>query len=223
MALSVIGAGFGRTGTLSLRIALDRLGLGPCYHMLEVFEHPEHIDAWERAAGGAPADWDGLFRGYRSAVDWPACAFYRQLAERYPEAKVVLTLRDSGRWYRSAAETIFPIMTGSPAGDDPVALAQARMAREVIAERTFGGRVDDRGHAIAVYERHAEEVRRTIPPGRLLVYEVAEGWGPLCRFLGLPEPAEPFPRANTTEDFRRMLAARREAGSRPAEAGDQAR
>ncbi len=213
MALSVIGAGFGRTGTLSLRIALDRLGLGLCYHMLEVFEHPEHIDAWERAAGGDPADWDGLFRGYRSAVDWPVCAFYRELAERYPEAKVILTLRDPGRWYRSAAETIFPVMTGSPAGDDPVALAQARMAREVIAERTFGGRVDDRAHAIAVYERHAEEVRRTVPPGRLLVYEVAEGWGPLCRFLGQPEPAEPFPRANTTEDFRRMLVARREAGS----------
>ncbi len=213
MALSVIGAGFGRTGTLSLRIALDRLGLGPCHHMLEVFEHPEHIDAWERAAGGDPADWDGLFRGYRSAVDWPACAFYRELAERYPEAGVVLTLRDPGRWYRSAAETIFPVMTGSPAGDDPVALAQARMAREVIAERTFGGRVDDRAHAIAVYERHAEEVRLTIPPGRLLVYQVAEGWGPLCRFLGLSEPAEPFPRANTTEDFREMIAARREAGS----------
>ena len=96
------------------------------------------------------------------------------------------------------------------------------MAREDIVERTFGGRVDDRAHAIAVYERHAEEVRRTIPPGRLLVYEVAEGWGPLCRFLGLSEPAEPFPRANTTEDFREMIAARRGAGSRPAEVERQA-
>jgi hypothetical protein len=222
MALSVIGAGFGRTGTLSLRIALDRLGLSPCYHMLEVFEHPEHIEVWERAAAGERVDWEGLFRGYRSAVDWPVCAFYRELAKRCPEAKVILTVRDPERWYQSATETIFPIMTGSPAGDDPVALAQARMAREIIVQQTFGGRVDDRGHAIAVYERHAEEVRRTIPPERLLVYEVAEGWGPLCRFLGVPEPAEPFPRANTTEDFRGMIAARRGAASRPAEAERQA-
>ena len=208
MALSVIGAGFGRTGTLSLRIALERLGLGPCYHMLEVFEHPEHIGIWERAGDGREVDWDGLFRSYRSAVDWPTCAFYRELAERYPEAKVVLTVRDPERWYRSAVETIFPVMTGSPAGDDPVALAQARMARRLILERTFGGRVDDRGHAVAVYERHAEEVRRTIPPERLLVYAVAEGWEPLCRFLGQPVPAEPFPQVNTTEEFQQMLAAR---------------
>ncbi len=140
MALSVIGAGFGRTGTLSLRIALDRLGLSPCYHMLEVFEHPEHIEVWERAAAGERVDWEGLFRGYRSAVDWPVCAFYRELAKRCPEAKVILTVRDPERWYQSATETIFPIMTGSPAGDDPVALAQARMAREIIVEQTFGGR-----------------------------------------------------------------------------------
>ncbi len=210
MALSVIGAGFGRTGTLSLRLALDRLGLGPCYHMLEVFEHPEHIPVWERAADGEEVDWDGLFHFYRSAVDWPVCAFYRELADRYPDAKVILTVREPERWYRSAMETIFPIMTGSPAGNDPVALAQARMATKVILEQTFGGRVNDRRHAIAVYEQHVEEVRRTVPAERLLVYEVAEGWGPLCRFLGLAEPPEPFPRVNTTEDFRQMIAARRD-------------
>ena len=131
MALSVIGAGFGRTGTLSLRIALERLGLGPCYHMLEVFEHPEHIEVWNRAADGREVDWEALFRGYRSAVDWPVCAFYQELASRYPEAKVILTVRDPERWYRSAVDTIFPVMTGPPA-DDPVAAAQARMAARII-------------------------------------------------------------------------------------------
>jgi hypothetical protein len=179
--------------------------------MLEVFERPEHIEVWDRAAGGERVDWGELFAAYRSAVDWPVCAFYRPLAEHYPQAKVILTVRDPERWYRSARETIFPIMTGSPAGDDPVAHAQARMARKIIVEQTFDGRIDDREHALAVYERHTEEVRRTIPSERLLVYEVAAGWEPLCRFLGLPVPAEPFPQVNTTEDFRRMIAARREA------------
>jgi hypothetical protein len=207
MGLSVIGAGFGRTGTLSLKAALERLGLGPCYHMLEVFKNPDHIAIWDRAAGGAAVDWDALFQGYRSAVDWPVCRFYRELAEHYPDAKVILTVRDPGKWFRSAWDTIFPVIT-SPA-PDPIAQAQAVMARKIIAEQTFGGRLDDREHAIAVFHRHIEEVRKTIPPERLLAYELREGWEPLCRFLGRPVPDEPFPKVNTTEDFRRMIAAGR--------------
>ncbi len=211
MALSIIGAGFGRTGTLSLRTALEQLGLGPCYHMSEVFERPEDIEVWNRVAAGDPVDWEALFVGYRSAVDWPVCAYYRQLAEHYPQAKVILTVRDPERWYRSAIETIFPVMTGSPIGNDAVGHAQAAMARKIILEQTFGERVNDREHVLAVYERHIEEVKRTIPPERLLVYQVAEGWEPLCRFLDRPVPAEPFPQVNTTEEFQQMIAARREA------------
>ena len=211
MALSVIGAGFGRTGTLSLRTALEQLGLGPCYHMSEVFERPEDIEVWNRVAAGERIDWEALFAGYHSAVDWPVCAYYRQLAEHYPQAKVILTVRDPERWYQSAIKTIFPTMTGSPIGNDAVGHAQARMARKIILEQTFGGRVDDREHVLAVYERHIEEVRRTILPERLLVYQVADGWEPLCRFLDRPVPAEPFPQVNTTEEFQQMITARREA------------
>ncbi len=220
MALSVIGAGFGRTGTLSLRIALEQLGLGPCYHMVEVFRHPEHIAVWERAGRGEPVDWEAeLFAGYGSAVDWPASAFYRQLAERYPEAKVVLTVRDLERWHRSCMDTIFPAVAGGASlGDDPVAGAQAAMARRIIGEGTFGGRADDPAHAIAVHERHIADVKRAVPPERLLVFEVAEGWGPLCRFLGKPVPDAPFPKVNSTDEFREMVAARR-AGGGPLEPG----
>lgn len=217
MTLSVIGAGLGRTGTLSLKGALERLGLGPCYHMLEVFDHPEHIAVWDRAADGEAVDWDALFRGYRSAVDWPTCHFYRELAARYPEAKVILTLRDPERWYKSAWDTIFPIMLGPQPGQNPghseVAQAQARMAAKIIRDAKFGGRLDDRAHALAVFDRHIAEVKQAIPPERLLVYEVAQGWEPLCRFLDRPVPAEPFPQVNSTEDFRQMIAAKQAADS----------
>ncbi len=220
MALSVIGAGFGRTGTLSLRVALEQLGSRPCYHMVEVFRHPEHIGVWERAGRGEPVDWEAeLFAGYGSAVDWPVCTFYRQLAERYPAAKVVLTVRDLEGWHRSCMDTIFPAVADTPLGDDPVARAQAAMARRIIGEGTFGGRAEDPAHAIAVHERHVAEVKRTIPPERLLVFEVAQGWGPLCRFLGKPVPEAPFPRVNSTDEFRQMVAARRGAGGGSPDAG----
>src|SRR3712207_4341541 len=114
MALSIIGAGFGRTGRLSLRIALEWLGRGSSYHILEDFEHPEHIEVWDRAAVGEAVEWEALVRGYRAVVDWPVCAFYHELARRYPEARVILTVRDPERWCRSAVDTIFPVMTGPP-------------------------------------------------------------------------------------------------------------
>ena len=206
MSLSVIGAGFGRTGTLSLRLALERLGFGPCYHMLEVFERPEHIQVWQQAADGEPIDWDELFRGYPSAVDWPACTFYRELAARFERAKVILTVRDPERWYDSISATIFQALTRPAPEGDAVLEAHGPMAQKLILERTFGGRLDDREHVISVFERHNEAVRRAIPPERLLVFEVAEGWEPLCRFLGAPAPQEPFPRVNSKEDFRQLVA-----------------
>jgi hypothetical protein len=202
MTLAVIGAGFGRTGTASLKSALERLGCGPCYHMFEVVAHPEHARFWQRAADGAALDWDELLAPYRAAVDWPACRFYRELAEHYPEAKVVLTLRDPDTWFESAASTIFPRITRPDAPDDELAQLRARMQRRIIVEQTFGGDIESRAHAIAVFLRHAEEVRRTIAPERLLEYDVAQGWPPLCAFLGRPLPDEPFPHANAGEEFR---------------------
>ncbi len=202
MTVEVIGAGFGRTGTLSLKLALDRLGLGPCYHMVEVFEHADHIPLWEEAADDPGFDWRRLLAGYRSVVDWPACHFWRELAAAYPAAKVVLTARDPEAWYKSAWSTIFQLVVRpTPAELPRVFHDQARMCQKIIVQRDMGGRVDDREQAIACYLRHVDEVKRTIPPARLLVWNVAEGWAPLCGFLGVPVPSEDFPRANRGEDF----------------------
>jgi Sulfotransferase domain len=203
MALQIIGAGFGRTGTLAAKLALEKLGIGRCYHMMEVFGRPEHVALWHDAAHGKRVDWDALFAGFDATVDWPACSFWRELSEHYPDAKVLLTVRDAERWYESVHNTIYQAMTHAiPEGAPPHARMHRDMVLKLVLDSTFGGRFEDRAHAIAVFERHNEAVRRAIAPERLLVYEVAEGWEPLCRFVGRPVPDEPFPRINTTEEFR---------------------
>jgi hypothetical protein len=205
MSLGVIGAGFGRTGTLSLKGALEHLGFGPCYHMIEVIDRPEHVDFWQRAAAGTAVDWDEILAGYRAAVDWPACSFYAELAARYPEAKVILTARDPERWYQSAWQTIFPRITRPVSPDDALAWARIRMQRKIVIEQAFGGDIEDREHALAVFRQHVAEVQRAIPPERLLVYRVADGWEPLCRFLERPVPDQPFPHVNASDEFRRRF------------------
>jgi hypothetical protein len=195
MPLTVIGAGLGRTGTLSLKLALDQLGVGPCYHMKEVFALPDASDHWRRAAEGEAVDWEVVFAGYRATVDWPGAYFYEQLAARYPAAKVILSVRDAESWFRSTQATIFsdPTFAGAPP-------AWRAMVQKVITE-PMGGRLDDRETLIARYLAHNEEVRRVVPRERLLVFQAAEGWRPLCEFLGLPVPSEPYPRTNTTEEW----------------------
>jgi hypothetical protein len=197
MPLQVIGAGLGRTGTMSLKLALEQLGFGPCFHMVEIFRQPRLAALWERAAKGEPADWEDVFRGFRATVDWPSCNFYNELANLYPEARIILTERDPQEWFESTQKTIFADL------DDLLADQSnpwTRMTKIVIHD-FFDGRLHDREHAIAVYEHHNEMVRQIIPSDRLLTYEVAQGWEPLCRFLGVPVPATPFPKANTTDDF----------------------
>jgi len=215
--VKVIGAGFGRTGTLSLKVALEELGFGPCYHMTEVFAHPEHTSFWLSAWRGEPVDWEGVLGGYEAAVDWPACTFYEELMERHPEAKVLLSVRDPERWYDSTRSSIYELskfMARSPVFRvifTVFSLLSSRkptrgsLAYEIIWDGTFDGRFEDRAYAIEVFERHTEEVRRRVPPGRLLVYEVGQGWGPLCEFLGVPEPDEPFPRLNEAAEMRRSV------------------
>lgn len=195
MTLKVIGAGLGRTGTLSLKLALERLGLGPCYHMMEVFARPEAPELWCEAADGRP-DWERIFDGYNSTVDWPSASFYRQLADAYPDAKVILTERDPEAWFASTQATIFnfPPQQGEP---NP----WQRMVAKVIGGM-FDGRMREREHVISVYERHNAEVRASIPAERLLIYYAEQGWAPLCDFLGLPVPDEPMPHLNSTEEFR---------------------
>ena len=201
MVLSVIGAGFGRTGTMSLKLALEQLGFGPCHHMVEVIKNPAAIGWWEAAADGEATDWAKVFEGFNSTVDWPSATFYKELADAYPAAKVILSLRDPEAWFASTQATIF-----RRAFDDMSDPFQ-RMAHKVIG-RLFDQRLTDKAKVIEVYNRHNETVRRTIPAERLLVYDIAEGWQPLCDFLGVEVPDGPIPKVNTTEDFLQAFAHR---------------
>jgi len=213
MSIQVIGAGLGRTGTLSLKAALEELGFAKCYHMVEVFARKDAARTWDAAARGEPVDWDRLFAGYRATVYVPACLFYRELLEKYPGAKVILTVRDPERWYDSMRQTIYFAHNAFPRW---AALLNPRMRvfRRMIDglwERMFRGRFEDRAFAIDVFNRHNEQVRRDIPADRLLVYEISQGWEPLCAFLGLPVPeGKPFPNLNDAAEFR----ARIERGAR---------
>ena len=202
--MKVIGAGFGRTGTMSLKVALEELGIGPCYHMIEVFEHREHVSLWEAAIRGEPLDWEKIFGSYQAAVDWPTAAFYNDLMKVYPHAKVLLTIRDPEKWYESTKNTLYPT------GDAPEPSPIMRMATKLVWEQTFDRNFEDRRYAIEVFKRHNEEVKKHVPPERLLVYEVKEGWKPLCEFLGVEIPEEkPFPHLNDTEAFKEMVQQRR--------------
>lgn len=209
MSLQVIGAGFGRTGTLSLQAALEELGFSRCYHMREVLTHPDHVAVWSAASRGELADWDALFAGYRAAVDWPTCSFYRELMDRYPDAKVILTVRDADKWYDSARETIYYVRHAFPPWASwflPRMRRFTHMLDDVVWIGTFQGRFADKQQAIAAFNRHIDEVRRTVPADRLLVYEVSQGWEPLCAFLGVPAPKDkPFPRLNDTAEFRSRI------------------
>jgi hypothetical protein len=194
--LRVIGAGFGRTGTLSLRDALVRLGCGPCDHMRENFDHPERFTLWDevlrRKNAGEPIDWRPLLSGFQAIVDWPGAYFWRELTAAHPDAKVILTVRDPDRWYDSIQATIFSLR------DDQL----PEGPRDISFNRTFSGRLTDRAHCQAVFARHNQAVQEAISPDRLLVFDVKEGWEPLCAFLGVSVPGdEPFPRVNDTAAF----------------------
>ncbi len=201
VALKVIGAGLGRTGTMSLKLALEHLGLGPCHHMTEVMAHPEQVAFWNRAAMGENVDWEEVYGSYSATVDWPGCHFYKQLADRYPDAKVVLSIRDAERWYESMSETILKSMEmmgltqGDPPEDHPL-----RFGGIIIWQKAFN-RDLSRNSVIAGFERHAEAVRTAIPSDRLLEFEAKQGWKPLCDFLDVPVPEAEFPRTNSREEF----------------------
>ncbi|MGH3239745.1 MAG: sulfotransferase family protein [Spirillospora sp.] len=208
--MEVIGAGFGRTGTTSLKAALERLDFGPCYHMSTVIAEPYRVRQWFDIGEGRAGDWDEVFAGHRSALDWPASSYWRELADHFPDAKVILTVRDPERWYDSIASTIFATALAETrplplrrrlvrwlvARRAPDFALYPRMGQTVITDRVFDGRIDDRDHVLRVFDRHIDEVKAAIPDGRLLVFDVKEGWDPLCAFLGVPVPDEPFPRSN---------------------------
>jgi len=215
--VKVIGAGFGRTGTRALKAALERLGFGPCYHMATVIEEPRRIRQWLAIGEGSAPNWDEVFAGFQSAMDWPAAAYWRELSLYYPGAQVILSVRDVEAWYESVSATIFEsalaerrplpahrrVVRWLVARRAPDFALYPRMARATVMDRIFDGRIDERAHVVSVFERHIAEVRAAIPADRLLVFDVREGWAPLCRFLACPVPDEPFPQTNERNAFRR--------------------
>lgn len=196
MPIKVIGAGLGRTGTFSLKLALEQLLGAPCYHMKEVFDHMEHVPLWRDAAENRPVDWDALFEGYAATVDWPSSSFYKELADHYPDAPVILSTRSPESWWNSATETIFTSI-----GDYDPEYAEWHAMIDAILHNRFTDKIRDREACLQAFERHNAEVRATIPKNRLLEWTAADGWAPLCEFLSLPIPEEPFPRANSKEEF----------------------
>jgi hypothetical protein len=189
-----------------MKLALEQIGLRPCHHMMEVFGKPDHIALWQAAADGESVDWEEVFEGYRSAVDWPVCYFWKELAELYPDAKLLLTRRDPQKWYDSASNTIFKGLASTGEENDRESLdSQRRMVNKLIVDNTFDGDLTDREAAIDVFNKHNQEVIDTIDPKRLLVFEASQGWEPLCEFLGVDIPDTAYPRTNTTEDFQKRF------------------
>ena len=198
--LKVVGAGVGRTGTHSLKIALEQLLGGTCHHMIEVLGHPEEVPIWIDAIDGRPVDWAALMKDYTAQVDWPGCSFWPELAAANPDALVILSVRDPDQWFTSCSNTIFGGLKLMMEQGDEWMTAMMRL----LAQR-FDDRVEDRDAMVAAFHLHNEEVRAGIPKERLLEWTAADGWGPICDRLGLPVPDVPFPKVNTTAEFREMV------------------
>ena len=200
MTLEIVGSGFGRTGTNSLKLALEQLGFAPCHHMFEVRDNPRQLPFWQRAAAGEKLDWNEVFAEYRACVDWPAAHFWREIHAAFPTAKVLHSHRDENDWFNSVHETIYPAMLEWETAEG-TRRDRLVMANELIVNQAFDGRLSDKEHAISVYRAHEKDVRRTVPAEQLLVFDVRQGWAPLCEFLEVAAPDVPFPRTNSTAEF----------------------
>ena len=194
MALRVVGAGLARTGTLSLKLALERLLGAPCYHMREVFAHPEHVSIWHKAALGIMPQWPEFFAAYAAAVDSPAAYFWPELITAFPEALVILSVRDADAWWRSVSESIFRA--------DQLAKPREWLAmRQALYAARWITNVQDREATLKAFEAHNARVRNSVSADRLLIWHLGDGWEPICRALHLPIPAEPFPHVNTLAEW----------------------
>jgi hypothetical protein len=201
--MKIIGAGFGRSGTMSLKSALEQLGYGPCYHMKITLYRYHHMRFFMRAWHGKKVNWEKFFHRYNSVVDWPSCAFYKDLMKEYPDAKVLLNVRDPELWYESMKETIYAIQPAFPFWFPP----EVRMMHdEIIFGGSLKGAFEDREKVIEVYRQYIEDVKDTVPADRLLVYNVNQGWKPLCDFLGVGvSQGKPFPHINERRSFKRWI------------------
>jgi hypothetical protein len=203
--LRVIGAGLGRTGTHSLKVALERLLRAPCYHMAEVFKRPQDIPVWQSAINGQPVDWRALFADYAAVVDWPAAAFWPQIAEVFPDAIILLSVRDADGWWKSASRTIFEVSKRPPVPDGAPGPGPGFVQMVNSMFSTFTPDYREESAAKAAFDRHNADVRKRAPASRLVEWTTADGWGPLCAALGVPVPEEPFPVTNTSEQFRARI------------------
>jgi hypothetical protein len=199
MTLKVIGVGLGRTGTASVKVALEMLGTGHGYHMSEVLQNPAKAKDWIDAANGN-ADWDKIFDGYGTSVDYPGCTFWQELADYYPDAKLLLTVRDPVRWFDSTNETIMSEMLVNGIKNSPFGELMQRIVFDTVENR-----MRDKDYMVDYFEKRNADIIASVPAERLLVYQVKEGWGPLCEFLGVPVPDEDFPHINSREETRLLI------------------
>lgn len=227
--MKIIGAGLPRTGTSSLKAALERLGFGPTYHMFELLGNPEHAERWRPVFDRESADWERVFAGYDSAVDFPASIYWQELAEAYPDAKVILTVRDPHRWHQSVSGMVPPDLADGQAAAGPGGALQDQVPERMramfelmpvmseAAQRMLGEEFSiatpmEEQTAVEIFERHIENVRSALPADRLLVFQASDGWGPLCEFLGVEAPAdEPYPHLNDAATIQRMFTTLKES------------
>jgi hypothetical protein len=210
MPLKIIGAGFGRTGTRSLKAALEELGFVKCYHLLEVIKHPGHFALWADIAEGGTPDWESLFQGYQAVLDWPAASFYKELVAAYPDAKVILSLRDPEDWHQNVLTSLYQSskISGGWLRILPFSLYRFLKAlNKLIWQDTFHGKFEDMAYTIGVFNQHIKEVKSSVPRDRLLIFDARQGWEPLCAFLGVPVPeGKPFPQpVNEGASLRRIF------------------
>ncbi|RKZ79041.1 MAG: sulfotransferase family protein [Candidatus Parabeggiatoa sp. nov. 1] len=216
MGIKIIGAGFGRTGTTSLRVALEELGFGKCYHVYHLFEHPREIEFWEALNQGKPVNWETFFEGYQSIIGFPGYYFYRQLMLHYPYAKVILSVREPEKWYDSISETIIRAYTEEKPTEDSKGESSYlnrvyKLEKDLIFKGYFQDKFENKPYVIKRFQQRVEEVKSVVPATRLLVYEITQGWEPLCRFLNIPVPEDkPFPRLNEREIFAQSAFPRKE-------------
>jgi hypothetical protein len=200
MSLKVVGAGVGRTGTNSLKLALEQLLDEPCHHMFEILANPSQIPVWSEAIEGQTIDWSALLEGYGALVDWPGASFWPELSEANPEALVLLSVRSPEAWYRSASNTIFQVLNSAP----PEMRPWFETVRTLLKAR-FSDQFDNPTAMMDAFARHNDAVRAAIPAGRLLEWTPADGWEPICERLGLDVPDSPFPKTNDTNQWRANL------------------
>ena len=206
--MKVIGSGFGRTGTKSLKQALEEIGFGPCYHMEEVIKRPSHIASWHKVARGYPIDWLALFADFQASGDFPASTVYKELMAIYPEAKVIHTVRDPERWYDSTYETIYQARAIFPKWlrqTFPLFQQFIELQDGLFWNTIFEGQFENRQRMIEIFHEYTADVQRTVPAERLLIFRVADGWEPLCQFLDVPVPNRPFPHVNDKATIQRRI------------------